>query len=134
MNNPATFTVTEADFQTGFAVVDTSGDSPTMQQNPYNCATLDATKRLQTHLATLGLHPVISMDYPMPGWSGNGPFQQEGPNGATGAGARVPYLDFTNAGTSALDHENAGGILVEYLKMGQALSDYNCGLWFAGDL
>lgn len=129
-----TFTVTDADFQVGFTVVDTSGDSPTMQQNPYNCATLDATKRLQTHLATLGFHPTISMDYPMSGWSGQGPYQQEGPGGSTGAAAKVPYLDFTNASTSVVDHENAGGILVEYLKVGQALTDYNCSLWFQGAL
>lgn len=134
MNNAATFVVTETDFQTGFVVVDTTGDSPTVQQNPANCATLAATQRLQTHLATLGFHPTITMDYPMPGWSGNGPFRQEGPNGAVGTGAQVPYLDFTNGETGAVDHENAGGILIEYLKVGQALTDYNCGLWFAGDL
>jgi hypothetical protein len=133
MNNTPTFVVTEADFQTGFTIVDITGDSPTMQQNPYNCATPAAALRLQAHLATLGLHPVITQDYPMPGWSGQGPFHQEGPNGATGAGAQVPYLDFTNSTTGAVDHENAGGILVEYLKMGQPLTDYNCGIWFAGD-
>jgi hypothetical protein len=133
MNNPATFTVTDADFQTGFEVIDVTGDSPTVQQNPANCATLAATQRLLAHLATLGLHPVITMDFPMPGWSGNGPFQQRGPNGATGDGAKVPYLDFTNQATGAIDHENAGGILIEYQKVGQALTDYNCGLWFAGD-
>ena len=94
MTPTPTFTVTQADFQTGFTIVNITGDSPTMQQNPYNCATLAAAKRLQTHLATLGFHPVLTQDYPMAVWTGAGPFQQEGPGGVTGGwrNGSVPRL------------------------------------------
>jgi hypothetical protein len=127
--------VTAADFVDGFTITDITGASKPAPQDLYDCATVAAANRLIAHLNTLGLHPVLTMDYPMPGWSGQGPFQQEGPGGVTGAGAQVPYLDFTNSVTGAVDHENAGPILRDYMIFGTtALIDYDCTQrWFQGD-
>lgn len=128
-----TFTVTEADFQDGFTIVDITGQSKTQNENRYNCATPAAAARLLAHLNTLGLHPVPTTDFPQPGWSGAGQFKQEGPGDG-----KVPYLDFTitdpNTGiVQPVDHENAGGILVEYLRVGQRLTDWNCTEnWYKG--
>jgi hypothetical protein len=125
------FEITEADFQQGFIIVDTTGMSPTQDENEYNCLSDAATLRLQAHMNTLGFHPVITRDYPQPGWGGptGGRFQQEGPGDG-----KVGYLDFTEADGVTIDHENAGGIAVEYLKVGNAVSDYNCvNFWYKGD-
>lgn len=112
-----------------------------MGENPFNCATPAYAVRLKAHLATLGFHPsdtvtlpnnttVPNLDYPQSHWGGpiSGQFQQEGPNGG-----KVPYLDFLEPDGVTIDHENVGGIGMEYYMMGQALTDYNCGLWYKGD-
>ena len=82
-------------------------------------------------MVTLGFHPVISRDYPQPGWGGptSGQVQQ------VGAGdGKVPYLDFTEADGVTIDHENAGGIAEEYLIFGNAFTDNRCiNFWYAGD-
>jgi hypothetical protein len=101
-----------------------------MQENPFNCATAEYAARLLAHLATLGLHPTPSRDWPQAHWGGpnSGQFQQEGPGDG-----KVPYLDFLEADGVTIDHECVGGIGMEYYMMGQALTDYNCGLWYKGD-
>lgn len=128
----APFVVTEADFQHGFQVVDITGQSAAEDENPYYCATPDAAARLLAHLNSLGLHPTPSTDYPQPGWTGAGPFQQTGPGDG-----KVPYLDFSitdpDTGATSTMHENAGGILMEYLKGSQRAIDYNCvNFWYKG--
>lgn len=131
------FTVTEADFQDNFLLVDKTGASPNMVENKYNCATPDAAARFLTHLNTLSgeglrpLHPTPSTDFPQSGWTGDGPFTQQGP----GEG-KVPYLDFVitdDAGNVTTMHENVGGILTEYLFGNSRLADWNCcNNWYKG--
>jgi hypothetical protein len=114
----------------GFTIVDTTNGSPIEDENRYNCATDDAAVRLQAKLATLGLHPVMTRDYPQSGWGGpnSGTFQQEGPGDL-----KVPYMDFTRP-DGTIDHENVGGILIVGLRDGVALMLSDCtDKWFAGD-
>lgn len=127
---PQPFTVSYADFQSGFVIIDTTGESPIMNENRYNCATPAAAARLLPHLNSLGLHPVPTRDYPQAGWGGpmGGQFQQQGPGDG-----KVPYLDFTRP-DGTIDHENVGGILDDGLIFGVAFMDFNCtNRWFAGD-
>jgi hypothetical protein len=118
------FIVTMADFDTSQVVTDALNNSTNPIPFQY-CATQQAAARLLTHLNTLGLHPTQSMDYPFPGWPTANVFTQS---------AQVPYFDFTNTQTGAIDHENVAGILSQYMEMGCKLTDYNCvNRWFAGD-
>ena len=120
----ATFTVTQADFDNTLTLTNTTNQ--TSQPIPYQyCATSASAARLLAHLNSLGLHPTPSLDFPYPGWPPNNIYSQS---------TQVPYLDFTNATTGAIDHENVAGILIEYMLVGQTVTDYNCvNRWFAGD-
>jgi len=120
----SSFTVTTADFDNTLTLTNiVTGAS---QSIPYQyCATPASAARLLAHLNSLGLHPTPSLDFPYPGWPPNNIYSQS---------TQVPYLDFTNATTGAIDHENVAGILIEYMLVGQTVTDYNCvNRWFAGD-
>jgi hypothetical protein len=128
---PSAFVVTEADFQAGFTLNDITGASSTMDENRYNCATPEAAARLLTHLNSIGLHPTPSMDFPQPGWSGDGPFAQLGPGDG-----KVPYLDFAMGDGSTI-HGNVGGILSTLLGMNNNLRLFdwlcvNSAGWYQG--
>lgn len=85
------------------------------QEQPWNCATVAATQRLQSYLkGKLGLDSTISYDWPEGSWGGATPFQQSG---------TVPYLDFPSATGQWGAHQNAGDIMLAYYKFGSQAAD-----------
>lgn len=82
---------------------------------PWNCASLAATKRLQAYLKSkLGLDSTISYDWPDGTFAGGSPFQQTG---------QVPFLDFPSATGQWGKHQAAGQIMLLYYKFPTAADD-----------
>jgi hypothetical protein len=123
---PVPFTVTMADFLIDLTTVEPSDPEYGIKPIPYNyCATLAAAQRLQEHLATIGLHPTLSMNWP----------QSLNPESPVIQSAQVPWLTFTNGSTGLTDPENAAGILIEYMIWGARDVDWICvNQWYQGDL